>query len=206
MPFVASCCVPNGVLIQPLGSRRLTPGELGNAFGLPARLSLGDLDAGMFPFVPVQVLAGCLDSLGQSNIPVLQPLSTPAACRVLAPMPTSTWLPNIKRRLNHAWIDQTAVSAKAAKNDASRVPTHLWDQQILLPLPGVQGGLAFLRSRLMQFQRARLYAEFRTYMAATHGTDWSGQLMSLRVAMRPLIQDLRQHGGPNGQQRGDGES
>jgi hypothetical protein len=160
------------------GSRRLTPGELGNAFGLPARLSLGGLEEGMFPFVPVQVLMGCLDSLIQSNIPVLQPLSTPAR-RILAPVPTSTWLPNIQKRLDHAWIDQTAVSAKAAKSDASRVPTHLWDQRILLPLPGVHGGLPFLRSRLMRFQRLRLYTEFRTYMAATHGADWSGQLMAL---------------------------
>jgi hypothetical protein len=129
------------------GSRCLTPGEMGNAFGLPARLSLGGLEEGMFPIVPVQVLIGCLDSLIQANTPVLQPLSTPAR-RILAPMPTSTWLPNIQKRLDHAWINQTAVSAKAAKSDASRIPTHLWDQRILPPFPGVHGALSFLCSRL----------------------------------------------------------
>jgi hypothetical protein len=180
------------------------PGELGNAFGLPVCLSLGGLEEGMFPFIPVQVLMGCLDSLIQSNLPVLQLLSTPAR-RILAPVPTSTWLPNIQKRLDHAWIDQTAVSAKAAKSDTSRVPTHLWDQQILLPLPGVHGGLPFLRSRLMRFQRSRLYTEFRTYMAATHGADWSGQLMALWAEMRTRIQELRQRGGPNGQHRGNFE-
>jgi hypothetical protein len=140
-----------------LGEPSLTLGELGNAFGLPAplnlpaRLSLGGLEEHMFPIVPIQVLIGCLDSLIQSNTPVLQPLSTPAR-RILAPVPTSTWLPNIQKRLEHAWIDQTAVSAKAAKSDASSVLTHLWDQQILLPLPGVHSGLSFLPSRLMRSQ------------------------------------------------------
>jgi hypothetical protein len=83
MPFGASCRIPSGILVQPLGSRHLTPGELGNDFGLPAHLSLGGFEAGMFPFVPVQVSVGCLDSLGQSNILFLQALSTPA-CRVWA--------------------------------------------------------------------------------------------------------------------------
>jgi hypothetical protein len=98
------------------GSRRLSPEELGIAFGLPARLSLGGLEASMFPFVPLQVLVGCLISLSHSDSPVLQPLSTPTS-RLLEPVPTSSWLPLIQKRLDHAWIDHTAVSAKAAKND-----------------------------------------------------------------------------------------
>jgi hypothetical protein len=49
---------------------------------------------------------------GSTKYPVLMGWSG------LAPMPTSTWLPNIQKNLDQAWIDQTAVSAKAAKSDA----------------------------------------------------------------------------------------
>jgi hypothetical protein len=50
------------------GSRVLTTDEIGIAFGLPTRLSLGGLKASMFPFVPLQVLSGCLDSKGDMII------------------------------------------------------------------------------------------------------------------------------------------
>jgi hypothetical protein len=96
------------------GSRMLTAEEIGISFGLPGRLRLGGLTTNMFPFVPVQVVAGCLDSLGNSSGRLVQPLSTPGP-QVLAPIPTGTWLKSIGKRLDHAWIDQSAVSAKAAK-------------------------------------------------------------------------------------------
>jgi hypothetical protein len=53
----------------------------------------------------------------------------------------------------------------------------------------------------MRFQGARLYNEFQNYMTVTHGANWSGQLTTLWVEMRPLIHNLHQRGGPNGQQR-----
>jgi hypothetical protein len=87
-------------------------------------MSLGGLEAGMFPFVPLQVLSGCLDSLGGPTDRLLQPLETPSR-QSLAPVPMSSWLPTIGKRLDHSWIDQTAVSAKAAKNDAAIVATHM---------------------------------------------------------------------------------
>ncbi len=99
----------------------------------------------MFPIVPLQVLTGCLDVLGATNSWVLQPLATPSR-RLLAPVPLSTWLPDIDKQLSHSWIDITAVSAKAAKNDNLLVPTHMWDQRILLPLPHVEAGLPYLHS------------------------------------------------------------
>jgi hypothetical protein len=96
------------------------------------------------------------------------------------------------------------VSAKAAKNDAALVSTHLWDQRILLLLPCIHGGLPYLRSWLMRFQRSRLYAEFRGFMVATHGADWSAGLFALRVERWSAIYHLRRSGGPAGQQRGEG--
>jgi hypothetical protein len=185
------------------GSRVLTTDEIGIAFGLPARLSLGGLEAAMFPIVPLQVLVGCLDSLGGSTSQLLEPLETPS-CTPLAPIPLFTWLLKIEKRLDHSWIDHTAVSAKAAKNDGALVATHMWDQRILLPFPTIVGGLPYLRSQLMRFQSARLYREFRQHMAANHGSDWSAQLTKLRSQLRTTIQRLRQKGGgPTGQNRGE---
>jgi hypothetical protein len=148
----------------------------------------------MVPIVPLHGLGRCLDSLGGSTSWLLEPLETPS-CTPLAPIPLFTWLPKIERRLDHSWIVHTAVSAKAAKNDGALVATHMWDQRILLPFPTVAGGLPYLRSRLMRFQRARLYREFRQHMAANHGSDWSAQLTKLRSQLRPTIQRLRRKGG-----------
>jgi hypothetical protein len=85
----------------------------------------------MIPIVPLQVLAGYLDSLGGSTSWLLEPLET-SSCLPLAPIPRFTWLPKIGKRLDHSWIDQTVVSAKAAKYHAALVATHMWDQMILL--------------------------------------------------------------------------
>jgi hypothetical protein len=155
----------------------------------------------MFPFVPVQVLAGCLDSLSDCSGRLVQPLATPGL-QVLAPLPNATWLKSIGKSLDHAWIDRSAVSAKAAKSDGARVSIHMWDRQILLPLPGTQGGLLYLRSCLMRFQRAQLYSKFRTYMSDTHGADWLQQLTILRTLLRPELQRLRRSAGPDGHMGG----
>jgi hypothetical protein len=68
------------------GSHVLTTNKIGIAFGLPAGLSLGGLKAEMFLIIPLQVLAGCLDSFGRSTSRLLEPLDTPA-CHPLAPIP-----------------------------------------------------------------------------------------------------------------------
>jgi hypothetical protein len=143
-------------------------------------------------YVSFQVLSGCLDSLGGPTARVLQPLETPS-CQNLAPVPTSWWLPTTGKRLEHLWIDQTA-------NDAAIVVTHMWDQQILLPLPHVAAGLPCLPTRMMGFQRLRLYRQFRLHMVANHGADWSQQLTILRAQLRPTIEQLQRiGGGPPGQ-------
>jgi hypothetical protein len=80
------------------GSRVLTSEELSSAFGLPARLSLGGLEKDIFPIVPLQVLSGCLNSLGGITSWVLQPLNTPSQ-RGLAPILLATWLPTTGKRL-----------------------------------------------------------------------------------------------------------
>jgi hypothetical protein len=123
------------------GSQILTLDEIGVSFGLPAWLSLRGLENDMFPIIPLQqVLSGCLASLEGATGQVLQPLDTPAE-QPLAPVPLFTWLPTIGKWLDHSWIDQTTISAKAAKNDGSCVATHMRDQQILLLLLEVDAHL-----------------------------------------------------------------
>jgi hypothetical protein len=183
------------------GSRLLTADEIGASFGLPARLSFGGLDLDMFPIVPLQVLSGCLESLSTTLARLLQPLDTPAP-RFIGAIPTFTWLPSIGKRLDHSWIDHSTVSAKAAKNDSARVATHMWDQRILLPLPSIGDGFPFLRSRIMRFQRCRLYSEFRAFMAETHGADWLHELTALRARLHPILQEMRTTADPDGQQGG----
>jgi hypothetical protein len=183
------------------GSRLLTADEIGASFGLPARLSFGGLDLDMFPIVPLQVLSGCLESLSTTLARLLQPLDTPAP-RFIGAIPTFTWLPSIGKRLDHSWIDHSTVSAKAAKNDSARVATHMWDQRILFPLPSIGDGFPFLRSRIMRFQRCRLYSEFRAFMAETHGADWLHELTALRARLHPILQEMRTTADPDGQQGG----
>jgi hypothetical protein len=200
----ASCCIPKGVLIQPLWERPAhswgsweclwPPGapqswgtqgrnvpfctgpSLGWVFGLPWPLQHSS---------SATIVNSCLQSVGTSaNLEVVPKYQEAPQSR----------------------LDQSDYGVdKSCKNDASRIPTHLWDQQILLLLLAERGDLAFLCSRLMRFQGARLYNEFQNYMTVTHGANWSGQLTTLWVEMRPLIHNLHQRGGPNGQQRGDFE-
>jgi hypothetical protein len=91
------------------------------------------------PSYPVQVQAGCLDFLSNSTGHLFQPLSTPRP-QVLAPLPMVTWMKSIGKSLEHAWIDQSAVSTKAAKSDGARVSTHMWDCRILLPSLACKAG------------------------------------------------------------------
>jgi hypothetical protein len=144
--------------------------EIGIAFDLLAHLSLRGLKAHMFPFVPLKVLSGCLDLLGGPIAWLLQLLETPSH-QDLAPVPTSSGLLTIIKRLDHSWIDHMAVSAKATKNNAAIVATHMWNQWILLPLPHVVAGLPCLCLQMMWFQRIHLYPELRVHMVANQGAD-----------------------------------
>jgi hypothetical protein len=116
---------------------------------------------------------------------LLQPLKTPLHC-VLDPLFSHTWLASIIKRLDHLWIDPSAISTKAAISDTALAPTHLWDQRILLPLPCIQRRLPYGPSRLLIFQRSHLCTEFCSFMASTHGIDWAKMLFSLRAEHRSL--------------------
>jgi hypothetical protein len=60
-----------------------------------------------------------------------------------------TWLPKLQLFLSQDWINDDYVTSKAAKSDDAEVPTALWDQRILLPLPWAKSVLTFLRTRLL---------------------------------------------------------
>jgi hypothetical protein len=103
-----------------------------------------------------------------------------------------TWLPELKRYLSHAWINDDYVTAKAAKSDAAEVPTALWDQRILLPLPWATGVLRFLGTRLLARLQRRLYCEFRQYLKDSYGENWSAQLHRDRLRRRNVVLENRE--------------
>jgi hypothetical protein len=130
--------VSAGFLSHRLGTSAINSRRIGNCFGMPSWLLTDDLSALHFPFVPVQIMDGCLKALCAAPTNVIHQLPTPKPRRSPAGR-NQTWLPELKRYLSHAWINDDYVAAKAAKSDAAKVPTALWDQRILLPLPSATG-------------------------------------------------------------------
>ena len=183
------------------GVRSLTPDELGIAFGLPSWLRLRDLTPAHFPFVPIQILDGCLQALCGKEHNVVHALETPAPRHLPKPA-TRTWLPSVDRFLPHTWINDSFVTAKATKRDDAAPPTELWDQRIRLICPTPVGVLSFLRQRLMAVMRRKMLTEFRGYMAATHGVNWES-LLSADRRRRQLLLDSG--GDRKRQQRGEKE-
>ncbi len=80
------------------GLRQLTPDELGIAFGLPSWLRTDDLSVLHFPFVPVQIMDGCLKALCVTPTNVIHQLPTPKPRRSQAGR-NQTWLPELQRRM-----------------------------------------------------------------------------------------------------------
>jgi hypothetical protein len=170
------------------GLRGLTPDELGIAFGFPAWLRSGGLKATDFPIVPIQVLDACLKSVLDTR-PFVSPL-IPVETPVVPEAESATWLPSLQKFLPNSWIDESTISAKAAKNDDSAVPTAMWDQRITLLFEWEQekgvNMLGCFRRNLMRSYRRRMMADFRYFMKETHGPCWPYRLDSCR-AKRALI-------------------
>jgi hypothetical protein len=106
------------------GLWQLTPDELGIPFGLPSWFRTDDLSALHFPFVPVQIMDGCLKALCATPTNVIHQLLIPKP-RSSQAGSNQTWLPELQRYLSHAWINHNYVTDKAAKSDAAEVPTAL---------------------------------------------------------------------------------
>jgi hypothetical protein len=130
------------------GARTLSTDELGIAFGLAAWARASSLQTiQIFPFVPIQVMDGCLKGLLSSS-PKLTPLHTPLP-QIVKPLSEQTWLPHLQKFLSHTWVDANLVTAKAVKRDNAGVPTHLWDKRCTLVLPHVGPALDRLRRLLL---------------------------------------------------------
>jgi hypothetical protein len=171
-------------------TRALVPEELGLVFGLPTWIRSGRLDEpNSFNIIPIQILDGCLKPvLRQASPQKIGEFNSRAPTRAVdRPRPAAVWFESIRKMLPGTWIDETLVTDKAAKSDTAGVPCHLWDQRILLIWPHLTGRLEWLRGRLMHLAMRNIYREFREFMSATHGVDWS---VRLRVA-----QDAARHNG-----------
>jgi hypothetical protein len=172
------------------GTGTLTPDELGIAFGLPSWLRTDNLSAFHFPFVPVQIMDGCLKALCATATSITHQLLTPKP-RSSHTGSGQTWLPKLEHYLSHAWINDDYVTSKAAKSDAAEVPTALWDQQIILPLPWAAGVLNFLRTRLLSRLQRKLYCEFRQYLRDTYEANWGQKLQMDRLRRRNVLLEDR---------------
>jgi hypothetical protein len=153
------------------GSHCLSADEIGIAFGLPAWARLSSLVIPrVFPFVPLQILDGCLKSV-LSSTPRGNSLKTPAPPKPVV-VTSRSWLRTIQKFLPHSWIDSNLVTDKAVKRDDADAPTHLWDQRCTLVFPHVTPALALLRKILLRLAVTRMYAEFKAYLCATYGPEW----------------------------------
>ena len=160
------------------GSRSLNVDELGIAFGLPSWLRHPNLRFDTFPFVPIQILDGCLRGVLplvdlHPSLPVIPPV-------VLIPPSTRTWLPALQTYLPHQWIDTSVVTAKAAKHDDADAPTHLWDSRCTLVLPHLGPALVPLRRGLMQLSAHMVFRDFSGFLQAQYGPTWPVTLARLR--------------------------
>jgi hypothetical protein len=91
------------------GSRVLSADKIGIAFGLPAWARLASLTVtDIFPFVPIQILDGCLKGILLSS-PKTTPLHTPLPQEARGAV-NKTWLPRIQRFLPHSWVDANLVT------------------------------------------------------------------------------------------------
>lgn len=175
---------PTSFYANGIGTRKLTTDEIGLAFGLPSWLRTGKLEKAHFPVVPLQIIDGCLNGLfSESVIRQKEMLETPLI-RPLRVKSTSSWIPGLKRYLPKSWMNSETTSSKATKRDDAGIPTHMWDQRILLLWPWIGIFITFLRQRLMFVILRRLYLEFKVFMDKTHGINWSQKLNLLRRSRR----------------------
>jgi hypothetical protein len=130
----------------------------------------------------------CLKSVLDTR-PFVSPL-IPVETPVISEAASATWFPSLQKFLPNTWIDESTISAKAAKNDDSAVPTAMWDQRITLLFEWEQekgvNMLGCFRRNLMRSYRRRMMADFRYFMHETHGPCWPYRLASCR-AKRALI-------------------
>jgi len=159
------------------------------AFGLPAVIRKVLTSAHVFPIVPIQIMDACIRSVSQLS-PGRPHFVSPKP-GIIPDIPTSTWLPALGMTLPHSWIEQEAVTEKAAKRDDADVHTALWDRQITLIIPHISNALPIFRSILMRLGRLRLAREFSSYLTKEYGLSWRRRLRC-QWGQRPL---KRQKGG-----------
>jgi hypothetical protein len=87
----------------------------------------------------------------------------------------------LKQWLHHTWVDTSAISLKAVKNDKAPVDTRSWDNRIILMLPHVEPLLVRLCNWLLLVQRRRAARQFCRYLPTTYGADWTYRLPALRT-------------------------
>jgi hypothetical protein len=160
------------------GSRALSPKELFLAWDIPLwAIPASSRRNELHHLPPLKALLSQADAL-------VSALSLPArllGSAPLAPIPvpllsTRTWLAHPDDALHtvkgvwlpHAWMDDSVLSAKAAKADKAALPLHLWTRRIALALETPTRSLPALWD--WQFGRVcrTLVRDFCAYMRSKH--------------------------------------
>ena len=156
------------------GYRQLSIPELCSIFGLESSLnSLTTLDT--FPFVPIQLMDSILHPI--LTVSIASPSTSPQLIIPTLPLPRFTHVPNLPPHVSSilpiTWSEVDYSAQKAAKNDNAEPVFRHWNERVILILPHAVPLLDPLRRWLLFIRTRRLYLEFRAYLCATYGTNWS---------------------------------
>ena len=162
------------------GRRSLSFGELCMAWDFPLWCTPRRVTKSFFSAVsqlcPMKSLVYILDqTIASMDFSFGSPIGLPSLAPLPVPVtdPRGTWLPALNAWLPPTWIDESLVTEKAVKVDASDIPIHLWNLCISLVL----NSPVILLDRLRDFMHAiacrRVRRSFCQYMMRRHGRLWT---------------------------------
>ena len=118
--------------------RKLTLEELSAIWALPTSLKLKISDVKDFLFPQFQAIFKVVESISSQlqryPNPTLQRLKSTSMIKI-KPEKSFTYLKDIKKNLDHKWVQLKSMSSSAAKSDDAEVNFQLWNQRITLIWP-----------------------------------------------------------------------
>ena len=194
------------------GRRQLNGKEIAGAMDLPLWFSTSALfgawwdrhaEGSSIPLKPFQSLL-TLWFLSSGDSPELTEPSSEstveggveAASKSPGSLEDDFWIPELGKLLPGTWVEAGEVSDKAAKSDDAKIHTGLWDERIMLVLPGLTSSdLQSVRPLFYRVWCRKLVQCFGRFMRATHGPDWRARLFKLRRLRRLGAESTTPHRG-----------
>ncbi len=138
------------------------------------------IEGSCLPLKPFQSILKMFPALESAS--VVPPLAAPG---VATKVEDDFWIESLGVTLPGTWVDAGVVTDKAAKSDDAAIHTALWDQRILMVLPGgTRAALVSFRAWGYFLYTKLLTACYKRFMVATHGVGWAALLHKLRRLRR----------------------